>query len=45
LAAFTAFALPLIDLLAGWPAAADWGDWLERLGALATRSWRATAPA
>jgi ATP-dependent helicase/nuclease subunit B len=38
LAAFTAFALPLIDLLAGWPSTADWGGWLEQLGALATRA-------
>jgi RecB family exonuclease len=38
LAAFTAYALPLIDLLHGWPASANWGDWLGHLGDLATRA-------
>jgi ATP-dependent helicase/nuclease subunit B len=38
LGAFTAFVLPLIDLLAAWPPAAGWGGWLEHLGALATRA-------
>lgn len=32
-----AFALPLIDLLAGWPERATWGEWLERFSALASR--------
>lgn len=40
LTAFTAYALPLIDLLDGWPASASWGDWLERLGDLASRALR-----
>jgi ATP-dependent helicase/nuclease subunit B len=38
LAAFAAYALPLIDELDSLPAAAHWGDWLDRLGALATRT-------
>jgi len=38
LAAFTAYALPLIDLLDGWPESADWGEWFGRLGDLATRA-------
>lgn len=38
LSAFTAFAMPLIDLLDGWPTSTDWGDWLGRLGDLATRA-------
>jgi ATP-dependent helicase/nuclease subunit B len=38
LAAFTAYALPLIDLLHGWPDSANWGDWLGHLGDLATRT-------
>src|SRR5205807_664066 len=38
LAAFTAYALPLIDLLHGWPRSANWGDWLGHLGDLATRA-------
>jgi ATP-dependent helicase/nuclease subunit B len=40
LAAFTAYALPLIDVLAGWPSSASWGEWLDQLGALATRALR-----
>jgi hypothetical protein len=40
LAAFTAYALPLIDVLAGWPSSANWGEWLDQLGALATRALR-----
>ena len=40
LAAFSAYALPLIDMLDGWPQVAGWGDWLERLGDLATRALR-----
>jgi len=38
LAAFTAYALPLIDLLDGWPDSANWGEWLGQLGNLATRA-------
>ena len=38
LAAFTAYALPLIDLLDGWPDSANWGEWLGHLGDLATRA-------
>jgi ATP-dependent helicase/nuclease subunit B len=38
LAAFTAYALPLIDLLDGWPDSANWGEWLGQLGDLATRA-------
>ena len=30
-----AFALPIIDVLASWPAAATWGEWLDRFVALA----------
>jgi CRISPR/Cas system-associated exonuclease Cas4 (RecB family) len=29
------FALPLVDELADWPEQATWGDWLDRLAALA----------
>ncbi|MBV8097360.1 MAG: PD-(D/E)XK nuclease family protein, partial [Acetobacteraceae bacterium] len=36
LAAFAGYAIPLIDLLDGLPCTADWGEWLDRLGALAT---------
>ena len=38
LAAFTAYALPLIDLLNAWPSLALWGEWLDQLGNLATRA-------
>jgi hypothetical protein len=38
LAAFTAYALPLIDLLDSWPDSANWGEWLGQLGGLATRA-------
>jgi CRISPR/Cas system-associated exonuclease Cas4 (RecB family) len=34
------FALPLIDRLAGLPRQADWGDWIEHLGALAAAALR-----
>jgi ATP-dependent helicase/nuclease subunit B len=34
------FALPIIDLLAAWPAAATWGEWLDRFAALAPRILR-----
>jgi hypothetical protein len=38
LAAFDAYALPLIDELDCLPVAAHWGEWLDRLGTLATRT-------
>ena len=28
------FALPIVDTLASWPAAATWGEWLDRFAAL-----------
>ena len=34
------FALPLIDRLAALPRQADWGDWMEHLGALAQTALR-----
>jgi CRISPR/Cas system-associated exonuclease Cas4 (RecB family) len=34
------FALPVIDELAAWPAAATWGEWLDRFEALAPRILR-----
>ena len=34
------FALPLVDELAALPSAARWGEWLDRLGALAPRALR-----
>lgn len=37
------FALPLIDELAGWADPATWGDWLDRLGAIAPRVLRRPA--
>jgi hypothetical protein len=40
LSAFTAYALPLTDQLAGWPSSASWGEWLDQLGDLATRALR-----
>jgi ATP-dependent helicase/nuclease subunit B len=40
LAHLRAFALPLLDDLAGLPAAAPWGVWLDALTALATRALR-----
>ena len=30
-----AFALPIVDLLASWPASGTWGDWLDRFEAVA----------
>jgi CRISPR/Cas system-associated exonuclease Cas4 (RecB family) len=33
-----AFALPIIDLMAGWPERALWGDWLKRFAELAGRA-------
>ncbi len=38
LAAFAGYALPLIDDLDGLPAEARWEEWLDHLGALATRT-------
>ncbi len=35
-----AFALPIIDLLASWPDASTWGDWLDRFAILAPRILR-----
>ena len=29
------FALPIVDAIAGWPASATWGEWLDRFEALA----------
>jgi ATP-dependent helicase/nuclease subunit B len=41
LAAFTGFALPLIDFIGGWPSSAIWENWLALLGDLATRALKA----
>ena len=30
-----AFALPIVDLLAAWPASGTWGEWLDRFAAIA----------
>jgi ATP-dependent helicase/nuclease subunit B len=30
-----AFALPIVDLLARWPASGTWGEWLDRFAAIA----------
>jgi CRISPR/Cas system-associated exonuclease Cas4 (RecB family) len=38
-----AFALPIIMEMAAWPAAATWGQWLDRLDGLAPRTLRAPA--
>ena len=38
LAAFAGYALPLIDVLDSLPTSANWGEWLDHLGALATRA-------
>lgn len=38
LAHLRAFALPLIDILAGWPQAATWGEWLVHFDRLAGRA-------
>lgn len=38
-----AFALPLVEEMAAWPADAPWGAWLDRLAALAPRVLRAPA--
>jgi ATP-dependent helicase/nuclease subunit B len=34
------FALPLLDVLEALPTSAPWGEWLDQLGALATRALR-----
>jgi len=41
LAHLRGFALPLLDELASLPARAGWGEWIDRLSALATRALRA----
>jgi ATP-dependent helicase/nuclease subunit B len=38
LAALAGYALPLIDELDDLPTSANWGEWLDRLGVLATRA-------
>ena len=40
LAHLAAFAVPVIETLASWPARATWGEWLERFGDLAPRVLR-----
>jgi RecB family exonuclease len=40
LEAFSGYALPLIDALAELPESANWGEWLDQLGALASRALR-----
>ncbi len=40
LEAFAGYALPLIEALDGLPKSTNWGDWLDQLGALATRALR-----
>ena len=34
------FALPIVDVLASWPASGTWGEWLDRFAALAPRILR-----
>jgi RecB family exonuclease len=43
LAHLQAFALPLVEELSSWPAAATWGEWLERFERLAPRVLRTSA--
>jgi CRISPR/Cas system-associated exonuclease Cas4 (RecB family) len=43
LAHLQAFALPVIDALAGWPKSATWGEWLAHFEALAPRVLRKPA--
>jgi ATP-dependent helicase/DNAse subunit B len=40
LAHLRAFALPIIEAMAGWPESSSWGDWLQRLEALVPRVLR-----
>jgi superfamily I DNA/RNA helicase/CRISPR/Cas system-associated exonuclease Cas4 (RecB family) len=40
LAHLRAFALPLIESMAAWPASSSWGDWLQRLEGLVPRVLR-----
>jgi CRISPR/Cas system-associated exonuclease Cas4 (RecB family) len=40
LAHLRGFALPLVDTLGDWPAAATWGEWLDRFDGLAPRVLR-----
>ena len=40
LEALQRFALPLVDDLAALPKSATWGEWIEKLGALASRALR-----
>lgn len=37
------FALPVVDILAAWPARATWGEWLDRFEQLTPRVLRAPA--
>jgi CRISPR/Cas system-associated exonuclease Cas4 (RecB family) len=41
--ALSAFALPIVDELASWPAQAMWGEWLDRFERLAPRVLRMPA--
>ena len=43
LAHLAAFALPIVETLASWPASATWHEWLERFNELAPRVLRKTA--
>ena len=38
-----AFALPIVDEMAGWPVSATWGEWLDRFAALAPRVLKSPA--
>ena len=38
-----AFALPIIEEMAAWPASATWGEWLDRFSALAPRVLKSPA--
>src|SRR5581483_9564942 len=43
LAHLRAFALPIVDELAGWPDEGTWGEWLDRFTRLASRALRRPA--